>query len=159
MKKFSFFLCLMMALLTSCLPTFKNTVYFTDYRSVAKNGFFVTEANTVSFDYEPIGSMTLNQYNGVTAANEISVNKENGKEKEVTGYDDVYMDKLPEKNYKSEKKKGNYKYATAESALEAFAEEAKSKGADGVIGLRIGFVSLKDSRTGIEVSGMLIRRK
>lgn len=154
MKKLLLTVCAVMALtLCSCLSTFKNTVYFTDYRPVAQNGFFVTEANTVPFDYDPIGSMTLKQYNGV------EIEKENKVKKEVTGYDDVYMDKLPEKTAKPEKKKSNYKYATAESALEAFAEVAKNKGANGVIGLRIQFILYKDSKQGIEVSGMLIHRK
>lgn len=160
MKKLLLTVCAVMALtLCSCLSTFKNTVYFTDYRPVAQNGFFVTEANTVPFDYDPIGSMTLKQYNGIENQNEVNNEKESKVKKEVTGYDDVYMDKLPEKTAKPEKKKSKYKYATAESALEAFAEVAKNKGANGVIGLRIQFISYKDSKEGIEVSGMLIHRK
>lgn len=136
------------------MTTFHNKVFFTDYRPVAQNGFFVTEANTVPFDYEPIGSMVLEQYNGYVSESGEKIKKE------VVGYDDVFMDKLPEKGSKEAKQKNKYKYATAESTLEAFAEQAKMKGANGVIGIKFQWIDSKSvSGNGIVVSGMLIRRK
>lgn len=132
--------------MASCMTShFTNKVYYTDYSNLSKQGFFVTESNSVSFDYEPIGSMVLQQESGQT---KVKVEKE---KKKVTGYDDIYGEERPQKQPKT---KSNYKWATAQGAMADFAAEAKQRGANGVIGLKITY----GPEYSVIVSGMIIKK-
>ena len=51
--------------MTSCskIP-YTSTVTVIDYSYFTKKGFFITEAPSVSFDYEPVGSIIVRVENG-----------------------------------------------------------------------------------------------
>lgn len=133
--------------MASCMPEFTNKVYYTDYSNLSNQGFFVTESNSVSFDYKTIGSMVLQQESGQT---KVRVQKEKDKKK-PTGFDDIYGEDRPQKQPKT---KSKYKLATAQGALADFAEEAKQRGANGVIGLKITY----GPGAAVIVSGMIIKK-
>lgn len=145
MKRKHFFIMLalsMAASLTSCYPKFSDRVYFLDYSRFADEGFFITESNTVPFDYKPIGSVLVEERPG---------------KKEVSmvhkpGYDPIYG----EDNAKTTK--SIYTYASADSALEALQKFAKENNADGVINIKISRGEGSE-RPYFFVSGMLIKRK
>lgn len=58
-KSFPFFVLFGLFLFQSCVTTTPlmkvEIVEMMDYSQYAKNGFFITEANSVSFEYEPVG--------------------------------------------------------------------------------------------------------
>lgn len=70
----------------SCTPKFSSKVYYTDYQRYSDAGFFITESNTVSFDYVPVGSVVVRQTAGVMSDTEII--SQNVPEKR--GYDELY---------------------------------------------------------------------
>lgn len=67
MKKISFIVLAAM-LMASCssvkLPAPYSVVDFIDYSLLTSKGIFATESNSVSFDYEPLGSVMVVEYGG-----------------------------------------------------------------------------------------------
>ena len=149
-NKFAILFCTAMAVfLGSCgvkTPYFEYAV-FADYRLLAEKGFFVTEAESVSFDYETIGFMSV----------QVS-----------SGYRSITKDGKPgeKKVGLLEEKTEEYKKATLPDALEYFREKAVSTGANGAIRMDImvtkkpvvvGGVTVYEP-DGYVVSGMLIKK-
>ena len=66
--------------------TFFPLVSFVDYSSYNDDGIFLTESNSVSFKYEPIGSVNVILYSGYT----VEKKKELSGAKKEKG-DDVYF--------------------------------------------------------------------
>lgn len=60
------FAVLLSIILTGCGPTaqYIERVDFLDYSEYSKEGFFITESNSVSFDYIPLGSIAVYMYAG-----------------------------------------------------------------------------------------------
>ena len=144
---------IMAMLLMSCAPTreFSFIAGALDYRAIP--GVFITESNSVSFDYEPIGSITVIEISGNTK-------KQKQKVKDI---DDIYG--------KAEKKRtGDYYYtvtttsnwreADLQSALNYAAEKVKELGGDGLINLKTD-IDLDENRNidKAYVTGMVIKRK
>lgn len=152
-NKFAILFCTAMAVfLGSCKVSYLKTPYyqyavFADYRLLAEKGFFVTEAESVSFDYETIGFMSVEV---------------------ASGYKDIIKDgKAVEKKVGLlEEKTEEYKVATLQESLEYFREKAVSIGANGAIRLNVytkssmplspgSFVFTPSSYV---ISGMLIKK-
>ncbi len=111
-----------------------------DYSSYLSRGFFITESNSVNFDYEPIGSITAVVQSGWEVLDRTN--------QRITSNDDVYG------TYnKSKVKYGDYLSATLDDAIEELYTAAIALGANGVINFRI------TSTEGEYVaSGMVIKR-
>lgn len=148
MKRF-FLTLVCLTSLTSCsvkIPYVQET-YFTDYRSFMDKGFFITESDAVSFDYDAIGSMSIEQRSG----HEFTVKKGDN------FYSEYYS--------QVEQKWGKFKKASLEEAMNYFYEEAKDKGADGTIKFKVETIFEEKQSYGIMVktpigyiiSGMLIK--
>lgn len=88
-----------------------------DYKEYADVGFYITESNSVSFEYTPISSLVANVKSGYV--NQIS-SRINSKVKITT----------------SEQNSG-YIMASAEVVLEELYQEAIKLGANGIINLKI----------------------
>lgn len=138
------------SLLTSCAPKilYTESVGFVDYSSYLKDGIFLTESNSVSFDYDAMGSVTVVVYSG-----DVSV-KDGDK---ITKADDIYgTDKYV-------KSKMVWRAASPEGALDAAVAKAVEKGGDGLINIKISptteIGNYKAPRSGFLVTGMAIRRK
>jgi uncharacterized protein YbjQ (UPF0145 family) len=150
MKKIISF-CVVLLLVTSCttykIPyrRYSGTIDFSAY---AQKGFFITESNSVSFSYEPLGSIT----SVVSSGYEI-LNLEN-----LKSNDDIYG------SYKKIKY-GKMIDASVNDALDELYNSALRLGADGIINFRSEYVpSLYNKAVLITpdsyvVSGMAIRRK
>lgn len=67
MRKIFYIVIIGFLVLTSCLG-YKYASYsiVLDYRPYTSNGFFLSESNSVSFDYFPIGSVVSNSLSGTT---------------------------------------------------------------------------------------------
>lgn len=132
----------------SCTPKFSSKVYYTDYQRYSDAGFFITESNTVSFDYVPVGSVVVRQTAGVMSDTEII--SQNVPEKR--GYDELYGELEKKRHSNSWKLPSDY------TALDAVYKVAKEQNADGIINLKITMPEVNNAYI-IELSGMLIKRK
>lgn len=151
MKKVILLVCSLFAL-ASCsvkVPYLKQT-YFTDYRAFTQNGFFITESDAVSFDYDAVGHMEVLLRSGHEMVESGKVDK-NGAVVPKVGL--------------LEKKSGGYKIATLQDAINEFREKAIQEGADGALSLQIKSIVLEGSNAitdpdvivGYRISGMLIK--
>ncbi len=132
----------------SCTPKFSSKVYYTDYQRYSDAGFFITESNTVSFDYVPVGSVVVRQTAGIMSDTEII--SQNVPEKR--GYDELYGELEKKRHSNSWKLPSDY------TALDAVYKVAKEQNADGIINLKITMPEVNNADI-IELSGMLIKRK
>ena len=136
MKKLLLICMLAIAALTSCVTPvkFQQNAGFIDY--AAFPGMFLSESNSVSFDYQPIGSLYAEEMSG-----EFQVVKKKIGNNEIYGDEFAVVD-------------GKYRQASPQSALAFAAAKAKEMGGDGVINLHIEKID-----GGYAVTGMVIRRK
>lgn len=130
---------LLSILLVGCISTQRITRVVTlDLTKYTRLGFFITEANSVSFNYDPIGLVSVYLDSG----HEIKVVKEESK-------DPLYKNDVKEK-------KGKFITASLEEALEMLYKEASNKGANGIINLRYEYIPTVG---GWDVTGMAIKIK
>lgn len=69
MKKATLFLFFIAAIFSSCAPSMGKYYMYTsvvDYSRYSQKGFFITESNSVSFEYTPIGSIYVEVVSGDT---------------------------------------------------------------------------------------------
>lgn len=153
MKKTLVFLFL--CCLCSCVTTYKwpyiQESSIIDYSVYAKKGFFITESNSVNFDYSAIGSISAKVESGYEVLNMDAV--------KVTG-DDIYS-RQPET--KINVKYGKYIKATPEAAINELFNQAIQSKANGIIGLTIKPITTTSQQygnvvTGYFVTGMAIRK-
>lgn len=136
------------AILSSCAPKFSSRVFYTDYQKYAAEGFFVTESNTVPFDYTPVGSVLIRQKAGVMSENEIMAQEV----REKRGYDEIYGE------YEKKRFSNSWKSPSDYTLLDAAQKVAMGQNADGIINLRVYFPDI-NNRNVVELAGMLIKRK
>lgn len=151
------------SLLTGCsiIPKtmYVGSVSIVDYSPYSDEGFFITESNSVSFDYQPVSSVTAVFRSGYASV-EI-VEKENQKPKSKQT-DDVYSGRIASGRIKT----GDFVEATPQSALEELYRKSVEIGANGIINLKIstftegGVDNLGKPVTliGYSASGMAIKR-
>ena len=122
-----------------------------DYSKYAEKGFFITESNSVSFEYAAIGSISAKVESGYEI---IGANKKKAVE------DDIYP---KQSNINVKIKYGDYISATPEAAIEELYNKAIENGANGVINLRIDPITTYIQQygniiTGYFCTGMAIKR-
>lgn len=125
-----FLLLLCIFALTSCavhLPAPKSTVGLIDYTEFTQKGIFVTESNSVSFEYQAIGSVFAEETDGWS---------EKKPEKNRTVYQDEYYD-----SYSGKRLTGQRKFVPANlnQALQNIAKQLEAIGANGIINLKIDY--------------------
>lgn len=109
-------------LFTSCVVkypfiTYSNVIDFTPYTD---SGFFLTESNSVSFDYSPVGSLSTTVKSGYEVLN---VSKKVSRDAVYNDYTRI--------------KYGKYISANVDDAITLLIESAKELGANGIINLNI----------------------
>ena len=116
-----------------------------DYTKYSENGFFMTEANSVSFRYEPLGSITAIARSGYEVI---------GSDDSSNFQDDTYGKPAKKVKY------GEYRSAYPEDALEELYNKALEMGANGVINLKFTYLSQTNSLIpeGWMVTGMAIKK-
>ena len=151
MKKVLFFI-LAIGLLTSCAtstisyPEPYGFSTFLDYSLLTNKGIYVTESNSVSFDYKTLGSVSATEVSGwVKKEKELKVANKNKK----NNVDDMYAD--------VERNQSNGKYMrmspSLDAAMERMANTLKEVDANGIINLKIHWEPDR-----IIISGMAIRK-
>ena len=149
MKKLVF-LILTIGVFTACVTPKMPEPYgfssFLDYSPLTNNGIYVTESNSVSFDYKTVGSVSVTEVGG-------SVKK--GKEPKTTrkpnksNSDDMYVG-IDKSQYTG---KNVYVTPSLDVAMERMANTLKEFGANGIINLKVQWDSSR-----IIISGMAIRK-
>ncbi len=131
---------------TTKIPYVAVTNYI-DYEPYSKQGIFITEANSVSFDYTPMGSVTATIKSGY--------------EKKTRVSNSFYTD------YNGVKRTGMEKYdafkaATPEDGVALMVESVKEKGGNGIINFHIAPITeIVDKEivcTGYLLTGMAIKK-
>lgn len=120
-------------ILSSCAitgPYYREYANSIDYSKYSEKGFFLTESNSVSFNYTPIATVYCVIENGY-------VRVVDGKEYQLQG--ETYGSKNLE-----------WKKGYADTTLDKLYQEAKKLGADGIINLQF---------SNNRASGMAIKRK
>lgn len=120
-----------------------------DFSEYNRMGFFLTESNSVSFDYEALSSITALVESGY----EVLSN-------DNTASADAVYGTFASTRY------GEYIKANAQDALDELYRSAVEKGADGIINLKIQFTPFRMSSDGkvmswesYYVTGMAIKRR
>lgn len=145
-------------------PPAPYTTYSTiDYSSLTSEGYFVTESNSVPFDYEAISSILIEVHSGW-------IKRDNEDRKIMTneneGYDDYYY--APNVSTQKLKSSNKYKYVIpdSETAISKLKNLMKQQGADGILNLKIGYVNQHSQEPYIRpigeyicITGMLFKRK
>lgn len=129
------------------LPSEKK-IYSIDYSEITDKGFFLTESNSVSFDYTAIGSVSSYYRSGKVYINSKKASKSEN--------DDVYRTTGSIKKIENT----NVVYYTPKDALIGIYEEALKMGGNGIINFRIDYISLPNlpHNYGYSVSGMVIKK-
>lgn len=123
-----------------------HEVYSIDYAAAGGGKVFITESNSVSFEYEPIGSILVKEHPGEKEVKVPLTQREIDYE--------MFFGTPPET--KTEKRNMP---ATAQSALEYAANQALKMGGDGIINLSLTSEYDYNKRLVVCVSGMVIKRK
>lgn len=124
---------------TSCMMP-KYAVYsgMLDFKKYNDRGFFITQSNSVSFEYDPIGVVSVTVYSGMDE------NKETTQKKTSIAGPNM----------------GKYHIASNEDAFDALYEKCMEENGNGII--NVNFSTIKDKNgniVAVEASGMAIRRK
>lgn len=140
------YILLLASCLTSCsvkIP-YLRSVEFVDYASLSQEyGLFLSESNSVSFDYETIGSVSVTEKSG----------------HKMGTYSKKYNDDIYDTSGNKKIKMGDYIPATSGSALRLACEQAVLRGGNGIVNIKIVYIpATKTSMPGYHVSGMIIKK-
>lgn len=139
------------ALLMSCNVyryPYSSTIVVFDYSEYAQKGFFITESNSVSFEYEPVSSIMAVVESGYEVLESRSGTSE-----------DVVYGSFTTTKY------GDYVSASAQMAIDELYKSAINMGADGIINFKIVYTPYSYyngkviSYESYLASGMAIKRK
>ena len=132
--------------LSACSPKLTQRVYLVDYVEAGQGKVFISESNSVSFDYEPLSSIIVEEFPGIVKTVVPVSGKESGR-----GGDPIYGDN------KDAKVIQNYQKATAQSALNYAARKVIEMGGDGLINLKMS-TFVEGGKNAVQISGMVIKR-
>lgn len=138
--------------MTSCslsvkIP-YRYSMSYIDYNTVSQQyGVFITESNSVGFDYQPIGSISLIERSG----NEV-------KSSESEAKDGVYS-----KSLITTVKYGDWIDASIDELLKIACQKAIEQGGNGIINMKIEYlpstvVNNVVYSEGYRITGMIIKR-
>ena len=124
-----------------------------DYSPLTSKGIFVTESNSVGFEYEAIGSIYIEMRNGTVKKSNQSKNRDE--------YDIIYSSKhnrspqsIPERSELTKQKSYNI-----DDAVKRLAYELQNLDANGIINLKIQHVETNITHgEGYVITGMAIKR-
>lgn len=135
----------MISLMTGCAiyePKFIHIPAAVNFSPYTADGFFITTANSVSFDYAPVGYVSVDEYSGF--------------EKRIAN------NKVKEDGIYDKSEKWTWREAATSTVLNELVKEAKMQGANGLMDLKIeNIVSYQKDRIkiiGIKASGMAFKK-
>lgn len=150
MKKVYLLFSFMMIVLTACqsLPAPKSNMVVVDYSVLTNQGIFITESNSVSFPYKPIGSVSIDELGGWVRKADKKLT-ENMRE-------DYYYDSSNSSGGKQVYKQV-YQGPEINDMFNKLAAQLHELGANGIINLRIT-QTFEDAKHRVTISGMAIKK-
>lgn len=118
-----------------------NETVVIDYSRYTSQGFFITESNSVSFDYKPIGS--------VVTVVKGTKKKETGKQNDGDSI---------QKRKKSFFEEPRAEYYSVYEAIDEFVRKSKNTGANGTINFKVSYTNDKEFGNGYVITGMAIKK-
>ena len=155
MKKVLFLL-FCISFFSSCsvsLPTPKSTINVVDYSILTEKGIFVTESNSVNFEYEAIGSVIAEETDGWVKQSQLK-----NKEKQ---FRKIYQDEYYEDYQHISFGKRVFVPADLNNVLQNLGEQLINMGANAIINLKIDYVKTPYNKTSLNtiiVTGMAIKK-
>lgn len=153
MRKLSFLIVIIATfVMTACsvkIP-YRYSMNYIDYNAVSQQyGVFITESNSVGFDYQPIGSISLMERSG---------NEVKSGESETEAKDGVYS-----KSLITTVKYGDWIDASIDELLKIACQKAIEQGGNGIINMKIEYlpstvVNNVVYSEGYRITGMIIKR-
>ena len=136
------------------MPPF-TTASLLDYSILTERGIFVTESNSVGFDYETVGSVLVKGYGGYVK----KASKKEKRERIVT-QDDYY---IHDEGFPITKGKYQYIEPSLVDAMITLGDYLKDVGANGIINIKVTVMpeDINDdtnNKDKIVITGMAIRR-
>ncbi|MBB2149187.1 hypothetical protein [Pedobacter gandavensis] len=148
MKKLHVLIAAAALLMSSCSPIIRTPEEFssgiTDYSTFAKKGFFITESNSVNFDYQPIGSVYVKQQAGYEVLSNTT--------KQKVYSDDVIGGKSTE-DFNTLKIGSKFIPLDINRGLKEIHFQSEKSGANGIINLKITHWN-----GGYSITGMAIKK-
>ncbi len=138
--------------ITSCTTPTKTSYrdsFVIDYSRYLKQGFYITESNSVSFDYEPVGSV-VTILKGLQNSKQVEVYNEYS---ETDAQYSAKNNRVPKTKIKTVN--NNY---TIYDAIDEFTSKCKEVNANGVINFQIKYTYDVTYGSGYEISGMAIKK-
>lgn len=147
MKRTIITIAIVTALLTSCAPNIQYVASssYINYQTYAEQGVYITESNSVSFDYTPLGSVSAVVFPGYVKSTRLSQYK----------YEDLNGNPQPTETY------NKWQSADVTDAIALAVEKAKQQGGNGIINFRVQPTSESNGKTvrhGFLVTGMVISK-
>ncbi|MDE6229436.1 MAG: hypothetical protein K2M40_06585 [Muribaculaceae bacterium] len=147
MKKSFIIAAIAAALLTSCAPKVQYVASssYINYQTYAEQGVFITESNSVNFEYTPLGSVSAVVFPGYVKAIRPSQYR--------------YVDFNGNPQLTEEYNK--WQSADVTDAIALAVEKAKQQGGNGIINFQVRPTSESDGKTvrhGFIVTGMVISK-
>lgn len=150
MKKI-LFISIIALFLSSCVtykPAYTRFTEGVDFSEYTRRGFFITESNSVSFNYDPVGSLSSVVRGGY----------------EVLGTD-TYRSEDEVYGTHTKVRYGSFIPASVDDALDELYNSARELGADGIINFKLTYHPSEYEKnvlvrhSSYVVSGMAIKRK
>lgn len=129
-------------------PSEYKSMSYIDYESYFKNGFYLTESNSVGFEYIPMGTVNYILMGGYKTS----------KVEEKTEINPDAKFSVKEKRKKTDTYLLTREEYSVYEAIDQVVNECKKKGANGIINLRINVVTGDYATTGYTISGMAIKK-
>lgn len=157
---------LLTVLLSSCADKilYSITAVSVDYSSYAERGFFITESNSVNFDYKPIGSIYVQTSSGYDSTGI----KQPKPKKDMYGYQYSTSTKIrygDEIRTVAKIKTGPWRSVGYVTAIDILYKKSIELGADGLINLNRTYVPAQYAKNGtiiypdkVIITGMAIKR-
>jgi hypothetical protein len=145
MKKIILMMLFCTFIIASCVSVkypYINESRVVDYSEYTSKGFYITEFNTVRFEYEAIGRIMVNIKSGYEVLNIEAEKKE----------DAYYIAN------KTKIKYGKFIYATPDDAVRELYNIAVESGANGIIDLSINTITINGNIVGYSATGMSIKK-
>lgn len=137
-KIFLFFIAVSMMSCSAQVYYYKSVAYSpVDFRPYTESGFFITESNSVGFDYKPVSLVFAYVASGYLP-DENNIATDTGESFEPvssTFRDDMYY--RPKRVKPVDISKLEYRAATQADAVEKLVQAAKELGANGIINLKL----------------------
>lgn len=133
--------------LVSCSPKmpYMASTNYVDYKAYTEQGIFLTESNSVSFDYTPLGSVSVT----VLSGNVVDLRRSKYAHQDLNGERDD-MEKY-----------NKWKSADVNDAIAMAVEKVKEMNGNGLINLQVQPITEivnKVTRSGYLVTGMAIKK-